>query len=150
MAFRTFAQVDNDNNVDQVILIEIESTDPESVGIAKCQDIYGNDKNFVESFKQADGTSATRYNAAERGMVWDPDNNCFKKTSGPYPSWTLDTTDYRWHPPVAEPAYPEGEECMDYLWDEANTRWLKDPTLTDGIENYTQYWDPNTSTWKDI
>ena len=128
MAFRTFAQVDNDNNVDQVILIEIESTDPESVGITKCQDI----------------------NAAERGMVWDPDNNCFKKTSGPYPSWTLDTTDYRWHPPVAEPAYPEGEECMDYLWDEANTRWLKDPTLTDGIENYTQYWDPNTSTWKDI
>tara|TARA_Y100000004_G_scaffold111435_1_gene125114 strand:- start:47 stop:490 length:444 start_codon:yes stop_codon:yes gene_type:complete len=147
MAFRTFAQIDNDNNVDQVVLLDFPSSDAESVGIQMCKDIYGNDKTFVECFKTADGTSSTRYNMAERGMIWDPDNNCFKKSSGPYPSWTLNTTNYRWEPPTAEPAYPEDTPCEDYKWDEPNTRWLRSENTDD---NYNQYWDPSTNTWTDI
>ena len=34
--------------------------------------------------------------------------------------------------------------------DEPNLRWLKNPTLVDGDQHYTQYWDPATSTWKNI
>lgn len=142
-----FCQLDSDNIV--LTRIALEAAD-EASGIAKCKEIYGNDTNWIETFRQNDGSAAQRYNAASKGWKWDPSVQAFYFPTGPYPSWTLNNSTYKWEAPTAEPAYPEGTPCMDYKWDEPNLRWLRDPSLTDGIENYNQYWDPNDSTWKDI
>ena len=153
METRYFAQYDSsDNKVERVMVIETADGASEADGIAICKDIYGNTQNFAECFKTADGTSSTRYNFPSKGFIWDSSNNCYREENGPYASWTLNTSNYQWEAPTPEPAYPDPdvEKCMDYKWDEPNLRWLKNHTLVDGDQNYTQYWDPATSTWKNI
>ena len=51
--------------------------------------------------------------------TYDPANNIFYAPQ-PYPSWTLNTTNGQWEPPVAEPAQT-GLELWE--WDEAAQEW---------------------------
>jgi hypothetical protein len=145
-----FCEYDSNNIITRRIVISDSDAPNEAAGIAKCKEIYGNDTNWVETFRENDGSAAQRYNAASTGFKWDSNAQAFYFPTGPYPSWTLNTSTYKWEAPTAEPPYPEGSPCMDYIWDEFNLRWLRDPSLEDGIENYNEYWDPNDSTWKAI
>jgi hypothetical protein len=53
-----------------------------------------------------------------------------ERDSQPYPSWTFNTSKWRWEPPVALPSDegPNDEtpptEYISYDWDEASTSWV--------------------------
>lgn len=86
------------------------------------------------------GIPEKRYNGAGPGMYYDSVANAFYQTSGLYPSWVLNTNDYRWYAPVAQP--PEDQvNSNEYLtWNELELRWEKREigTLTGGF-----YWSNN-------
>ena len=73
--------------------------------------------NWLETFKNADGTVSTRYNYAGVGFTYDEDADAFISPQ-PYPSWTLNTTNYQWEAPVAYPT-----DGASYLWNEETQSW---------------------------
>jgi hypothetical protein len=60
--------------------------------------------------------TALRGNYACIGSIYDAENDVFYAPS-PYPSWILNTTQWRWLAPVAHPG--DG----DYEWDEPTLSW---------------------------
>lgn len=58
-----------------------------------------------------------RYNYAANGYTYDEAADAFIAPQ-PFPSWILNTQDYRWEAPVP---YPEGDSM--YRWDEAKGNW---------------------------
>ena len=72
---------------------------------------------WIQTWKDANGASEKRYNFAGVGDLYDTEADAFH-VSQPYPSWTLNTTTYRWEPPVA---YPTDGEV--YEWNEETTSW---------------------------
>ena len=67
-----------------------------------------------------DQSGALRYNYAGIGYIYDKEADAFYEPQ-PYASWILDTTTYRWNPPIAYPT--DGKR---YTWDEENTNWKED------------------------
>ena len=119
-----FAQLDENNIVINVIVVSNEDTadengnEVESVGIAFCQSLFGEDTLWVQ----------TSFNARMRrrfggiGDMYDPVRNVFR-TRSPYPSWTLRESDLQWIPPTQ----PEGGDT-DYghnEWDEDSLSWIR-------------------------
>ena len=75
MSDRSFAVVGDNNLVTQVLLFNVDS---EAEGITETRNFL-NDQNatVVETFLNADGTAATRYNYASPGYTWDSANTAF-------------------------------------------------------------------------
>ena len=96
-------------------------------------------------WKQTSYNNNFRDKFAGRGMIYDATNDVFYSQQ-PYASWTLNTTDWKWDPPVAYPSVEfeeiNGEQFYYRLeWSEANQQWL-------GYRSGDQYeWDPATSQW---
>ncbi len=57
------------------------------------------------------GVGTMGYNYAGPGMLYDIEKHAFYERQ-PHASWTLNTTTYRWEPPIARPD-------TDVYWDEA-------------------------------
>jgi len=57
------------------------------------------------------GVGTMGYNYAGPGMLYDMEKNAFYERQ-PHASWTLNTTTYRWDPPITRPT-------TDVYWDEA-------------------------------
>ena len=66
-----------------------------------------------------DQSKALRYNYAFIGAWYDYENEAFYNLQ-PYPSWTLNTTNYTWEAPVA---YPSDADAQDYTWNEETRTW---------------------------
>lgn len=143
MSDRSFAVVDDNNLVTQVLLFNVDS---EAEGITETRNFL-NDQNatVVETFLNADQTSATRYNYASIGFKWDSANNAFYFPNSPYPSWSLGSS-FEWEAPTPFPSTGNvGAEVLDVFWNESNLRWEGITAANPDSASY--YWDPDTSNW---
>lgn len=114
-----FAELNEQNIVTQVIVVsnEVISNLPfpesEPVGIEFCKETFGQNTNWA----QTSYSSSFRYNYACVDSVFDPVAQAFIAPK-PYPSWLLNTNDYKWTAPVP---YPNDGKL--YFWDESTLSW---------------------------
>lgn len=123
-----FAKLDGNNVVEQVIVVsnDVLNNEPfpqsEQMGIDFCKSLYGSDTNWAQTSYNGN----FRYNYAGAGYSFDvsatPDGAFVPPQ--PYPSWTLDTSNYQWQSPVP---YPNDGKM--YYWDEATQSWVAVPTM---------------------
>lgn len=111
-----FAQLDNNNNVIQVIVVHnnelLENgVESESKGIAFCQSLFGG------NWKQTSYNGNIRKNYAGIGFTYDTARDAFIPPK-PYASWVLDEDTCRWQAPVQ---YPTDDKR--YNWNESTLSW---------------------------
>jgi hypothetical protein len=70
---------------------------------------------------QPDGGIALRGNYAGIGYTYNRTNDVFYAPQ-PYPSWTLNTSNWTWQPPTPYPA-----DGKLYDWNESTLRWILEP-----------------------
>ena len=99
-----FAEIDNDNIVQRVIVAEQDFINSGAVG---------------DSFRwiQTSYNNNFRKNYAGKGYTYDKTRDAFIAPN-PYPSWTLVEATCQWEAPSA---YPDDDKM--YTWDEENTEW---------------------------
>ena len=107
-----FAEIDENNIVTRVLVVD---NSLEHRG----QDFLANDVGLGGTWIQTSYNRNFRGNFAGIGYFYDSDLDVFYKPQ-PYPSWTLDTTNWIWVAPVA---YPEDELLYD--WDEESQSWVE-------------------------
>ena len=126
-----FAELDDNNIVLRVVVISNNVTDPEntgtddeSLGIAKCKKLWGDDTNWV----QASYNANFRKQYAGFGFWYDAENDIFVAPK-PAESWVL-ADDYvtagyleEWIPPTP---HPDPTQYRDYWWHEPSLSWIKD------------------------
>lgn len=96
-------------------------------------------------WKQTWLDGSQRYNGAGEGMFFDSTANAFYWKDGPFASWTLNTSTYKWEAPSAHPGDDNINSNEIVSWNEDDTRWQK---KTDTDLNDTHYW--NGSSWVEI
>jgi len=99
-----FAEIDNDNIVQRVIVAEQDFINSGAVG---------------DSFRwiQTSYNNNFRKNYAGKGYTYDKTRDAFIAPN-PYPSWTLVEATCQWEAPSAYP-----DDGKEYTWDEDNTEW---------------------------
>lgn len=132
-----FAQIDDSNIVLTVNKIangdclDGDGNESESVGVAFCKTLWGNDTNWKQSsfnslhgkhylngeYAVESGKPAFRVNYAQPGYIYDPELDAFKPPL-PHPSWIRNETTLMVEAPVAYPVDSEGDEIPGYYWDE--------------------------------
>lgn len=119
-----FAKIDAENFVVEIIAIANEVLEnlpfpqSESLGIAFCQSLYGEDTIW----KQTSYNSNFRKHFAGIGYKYDQELDIFvapKPTNNP--SWVLNAQTADWEPPVPMPS--DGA----YYWNEPTTSWIEVP-----------------------
>ena len=117
-----FAELDSNNIVKRVIVISNDNNinsdgnEDESVGIAFCRSLYGENTNW----KQTSYNGNIRKRFAGKGTLYDESLDAFIGVQ-PYPSWTLDRDTADWVSPLgAEPTLTDEQIVSDsyYRWDE--------------------------------
>ncbi len=112
-----FAQLNDDNQVTQVIVVANEDTadedgnEVEAIGIAFCENLLGG------TWVQTSYNDNIRKQFAGIGDTYDADLDIFMKPQ-PYPSWSLDDN-HDWQPPTP---MPDGKL---WYWDEDSLSWLE-------------------------
>jgi len=118
-----FAEVDENNIVQRVIVISQENIDsgnwgsPETWVQTSYNTIGG--KHYDQDRAEDSGV-ALRYNYAGSGFTYDTNKDAFIPPK-PYPSWTLVEATCLWESPVAHP----GDDGKRYTWDEDTTNWVE-------------------------
>ena len=113
-----FAQLDENNNVLQVVVVRNEDIDPsneEASGITYLTNLFGNNTIWVQTSYNA----TIRKNYASIGYIYDPVADHFFEPQ-PYPSWTLNSN-AEWQPPTTCP-YEEGKF---FAWNEVTLSWVE-------------------------
>lgn len=116
-----FAELDQDNNVINIVVISNEDIDhlsfPESepVGIVFCQSLWGADTLW----KQTSYNSSFRRQYAGIGGLYYPALDVFVAAK-PYPSWSLNEADATWQAPIPMPEVPNGYAA---IWSEQFMEW---------------------------
>jgi hypothetical protein len=100
-----FAKVDSNNNVVNVIV----STSDYIITLAD-----------ASSYVEGSITGAIRYNRPIIGGTFDTTNNAFITPSS-YPSFTLNTSTFKWEAPIPKPAEIYGYR---WYWNETNKNWI--------------------------
>jgi hypothetical protein len=100
-----FAEIDNNNIVQRVIVAEQDFINSGAVG---------------DSFRwvQTSYNNNFRKNYAGKGYTYDKTRDAFISPQ-PYPSWLLDEDTCRWDAPIP---YPDDDKM--YNWDEDTTSWV--------------------------
>jgi|TARA_R110000787_G_scaffold170141_2_gene282828 hypothetical protein len=128
-----FAKISEENEVLQVVVVDNNKildengVEQESIG----QTFLETNNNWPANlWVQTSYNSTFRKNYAGMGCSWYPDHNFF---IGPKPflSWTLNTTEAIWDPPIAKPDLTAeqisqnnaGTHYWYYNWDEPNQVW---------------------------
>lgn len=117
-----FAQIDENNVVQQVLVIEQDEIDSYRWGdpatwIQTSYNTYGGVYYTPGTdTPDPDQSKAFRKNYAGIGYVWDGVGFAAPQ---PYPSWTLNSDSYRWEAPV--PCPTDGKV---YFWDEPTLSWV--------------------------
>ena len=110
-----FAQLDDNNNVINVIVVNNEDTadehgnEVEAIGIEFCENLLGG------TWLQTSYNRNIRGNFAGIGGTYDPDNDVFLNWK-PYDDWVVDET-FEWVPPIPRPD--------DGLWWWGGTEWIE-------------------------
>ena len=112
-----FAQLDENNNVIQVIVVSnddclVDGIESESKGIEFCENLLGG------RWIQTSYNNNIRKQYAFIGFSYDETRDEFVKPQ-PYPSWTLDANN-DWQPPTPRPEGPN-------YWNEESLAWLEIP-----------------------
>jgi len=100
-----FAEIDNNNIVQRVIVAEQDFINSGAVG---------------DSFRwvQTSYNNNFRKNYAGKGYTYDQTRDAFIAPQ-PYPSWLLDEDTCRWEAPTPMP-----DDGKMYVWDEDTTSWV--------------------------
>ena len=100
-----FAEIDNNNIVQRVIVAEQDFINSGAVG---------------DSFRwvQTSYNNNFRKNYAGKGYTYDKTRDAFISPQ-PFPSWLLDEDTCRWDAPIP---YPDDGKM--YVWDEDTTSWV--------------------------
>jgi hypothetical protein len=113
-----FAQLDNNNQVVQVIvihnneLLDENGVEHESKGQAFCATLLGG------TWVQTSYNASIRKNYAGPGFLYDPTRDAFIPPR-PYNSWMLNEDTCKWYCPVE---YPNSGD--PYTWDESSLSWV--------------------------
>ena len=116
-----FAQLDENNVVLQVIvvhnneLLDQNNQEQESIGIAFCQSLFGQDIVW----KQTSYNGNIRKNYAGIGYTYDSGRDAFIPPKL-YASWLLDEATCLWEAPTPEPT--DGKQ---YSWNEEQLAWVE-------------------------
>lgn len=120
-----FAQLDENNVVLQVIVVNNDDmldengVEQEHLGVAVCQRVFGGG-----TWKQTSYNKNFRNKYAGVGDLYHSELNVFTRPQ-PYPSWTLDTENLFWIPPVSKPTDPfDDNENYMWHWDEPSLSWV--------------------------
>ena len=114
-----FAQLDENNNVIQVIVVHNNElldngVESESKGIDFCQSIFGIDTMW----KQTSYNGTFRKNFAGVGFRYDERRDAFLQPR-PYITWIFNNETCKWEPPVPYP-----EDGRQYDWDGYTDTWV--------------------------
>ncbi len=124
-----FAQLDDKNNVTQVIVVsnddikDANGEETESIGIAVCHRLFGNDTNW----KQTSYNKNFRGNYAGIGMTYMTNVQTLGVASTdifisnqPYASWGIGKTTADWISPLPQPGLTTTQSANGqcYQWDE--------------------------------
>lgn len=122
-----FAQIDENNVVQQVLVIDQAEIDTGNWGdpASWLQTSY-NTRGGVyytpnTNTPDPDQSKAFRKNFAGVGYAWDGVGFIPQK---PYPSWSMNSFSYLWEAPIP---MPEPNNPPAYLWDEATLSWVLSP-----------------------
>lgn len=74
--------------------------------------------SYVQTFADANGNAAKRYNYAVIGGKFDPVNNVFVEPQ-PFASWILDVK-FCWQAPTPMP-----DDGKPYIWDKPTLAWVE-------------------------
>ena len=121
-----FAQIGYENEVLRVSVVRNEDildgngNESEEVGIQFLKSVHGHLTNWLQT--SYNNNFRCRY--AGIGMVYDNQHDVFLLPQ-PYPSWTLNTENYEWEPPIPEPELTEEqkESGSYYEWNEETQEW---------------------------
>ena len=119
-----FAQLDDDNQVIQVIVVSSSDTtdkngqEVEAVGIRFCQSLLGG------RWVQTSYNGNFRKHYAGIGFTYDLARDAFIPPK-PFPSWILDEDTCLWQPP-----FPRPDDGLQYKWDETTLSWIVVPEQT--------------------
>ncbi len=114
-----FAQLDENNNVINVIVVGDKDTadengvEKEEIGIAFCKSLFGEHTIW----KQTSYNHKIRRRYAGIGGTYDPVNDAFINIKT-FDSWVLNPDTLDWEAPVPMP-----DDGKIYDWDEENLRW---------------------------
>lgn len=103
-----FAELSPSNTVLRIALGDDSETEASIKAIEKSDNVW------------KETSEALTGQRAAAGYTYDPANNIFYAPQ-PYPSWTLNTTNGQWEPPVPKPA-DVGLEL--WTWDEDTQTWV--------------------------
>jgi hypothetical protein len=103
-----FAEITAINTVVRVVLTDDSETAESIQKIEKTGNIW------------KETSEALTGQRAAAGYTYDPANNIFYAPQ-PYPSWTLNTTNGEWEPPVPK---PEDVGLELWVWDEDTQTWV--------------------------
>ena len=123
-----FAEINNENIVQRVIVAEQDFIDSGAVGDSSnwVQTSYNTnggvhyapDSNFTDP----DGGVALRKNYAGVGDTYDESRDAFIKQK-PYPSWVLDEDTCWWEAPVTHPWLQNSDDVKNYKCNEDGQSW---------------------------
>jgi hypothetical protein len=118
-----FAEINNDNIVQRVIVAEQDFIDSGAVGDSKnwIQTSYNTrgGVHYGPNSLEPDGGVALRKNYAGKGYIYDKTRDAFIPPKS-FPSWILDEDTCYFNAPVPR---PDDDEM--YSWNEDTTSWVK-------------------------
>ena len=118
-----FAEINNENIVQRVIVAEQDFIDSGVVGDSSnwIQTSYNTrgGVHYAPNSDEPDGGIALRKNYASIGYTYDSTRNAFYEPQ-PYPSWLLDDETCQWDAPIPRP-----DDGKWYDWDESTTNWVE-------------------------
>jgi hypothetical protein len=127
-----FAELDADNIVLRVIVIgnddclDGDGNESETVGIAFCHTLFGADTNWAQTSYNTNkgvhtlGGTPFRHTYAFPSLQFDAERDAFIDPVSPYPSWTLNESNYCWEAPTPRPVGLSVED-----WDEDAQAWVE-------------------------
>jgi hypothetical protein len=116
-----FAEIDQNNTVLRVIVVDnkdtstSDGTEIESIGVAFCKSLLGNDTNW----KQTSYNGKFRKNYAGIGFTYDSVRDAFIPPKS-FASWLLNENTCQWESPIPFP-----NDGKYYVWDETTTSWVE-------------------------
>ena len=117
-----FAEINNENIVQRVIVAEQDFIDSGTVGDSSnwIQTSYNTRGgiHYAPNSREPDNGIALRKNYAGIGYTYDKLRDAFIKPQ-PFSSWLLDDDTCQWDAPVPMP-----DDGKMYVWDESTTNWV--------------------------
>ena len=149
-----FAELDNNNEVIQVIVISNEDVDANGGDYSSQAETFV--ANLIPHSENGVAWKQTSYNSNQRkqyagiGLTYDAAKDKFILPK-PFASWSLDSND-DWQAPVTYPNVDEVDSNpVLILWDEDNQKWLGKTYTGENLQTETDYeWDASGLSWSEV